>query len=143
MILYLDTSALVKLYVEETGTVSVQQLVDAASVVSTSVVAYAEARSAFARQHREGGLGKHQLRQATLALDQHWPRLLAVEATEDLCRRAGDLAEAHALRGFDSLHLASFLLVATSAAPEPVRFSCFDERLEAAARTAIAQPAVG
>ena len=49
MILYLDTSALVKLYVREHGSAAVRALVERADVVATSVVAYAEARAAFAR----------------------------------------------------------------------------------------------
>lgn len=45
MILYLDTSALVKLYVRERGSVSVRALVEQADVVASSVIAYAEARA--------------------------------------------------------------------------------------------------
>ena len=44
MILYLDTSSLVKLYLEEDGRQAVRSLVDLATVVATSVIAYPEAR---------------------------------------------------------------------------------------------------
>jgi hypothetical protein len=50
LILYLDTSSLVKLYVEEDGSPEVERLAIEASLVCTSVIAYAEARSAFAQQ---------------------------------------------------------------------------------------------
>ena len=53
MILYLDTSALVKLYVRERGSAQVRAHVNNADVIATSVVAYAEARAAFARLRRE------------------------------------------------------------------------------------------
>ncbi|MGH8694308.1 MAG: PIN domain-containing protein [Burkholderiales bacterium] len=53
MILYLDTSALVKLYVREQGSAQVRAHVNKADVIATSVVAYAEARAAFARLRRE------------------------------------------------------------------------------------------
>ena len=53
MILYLDTSALVKLYVEEEGSDEVKKACEQAQVVVTSRLAYAEARSAFARAWRE------------------------------------------------------------------------------------------
>jgi predicted nucleic acid-binding protein len=56
LILYLDTSALVKLYVEEAGTGEVATRVDEATIVATCRVAYAQARAAFARHRREGGL---------------------------------------------------------------------------------------
>ena len=49
MILYLDTSALVKLYVREAGSVLVRRATEASEAAATSTVAYAEARAAFAR----------------------------------------------------------------------------------------------
>jgi predicted nucleic acid-binding protein len=45
MILYLDTSALVKLYVKEPGSKAVRVLLERAHVVSTSRVAYVEMRA--------------------------------------------------------------------------------------------------
>ena len=134
MILYLDTSSLIKLYVQEIGTPEVESLVSEASLVCTSVIAYAEARSALARLCREGSLTaeEHALTKADLVED--WPRYLALEVTLVVWRAAGDLAEKHALRGFDSLHLASFLHLADAGLGEPVRFSSFDDRLNGAAQ---------
>ena len=54
MILYCDTSALIKRYVEEKGTERVDALWEDCQGVSTSVVAFAEAMSAFSRRLREG-----------------------------------------------------------------------------------------
>ena len=48
--LYLDTSALVKLYVEEEGRETVFEAVEGADRVATSTVAYAESRAAFDRK---------------------------------------------------------------------------------------------
>ena len=42
MILYLDTSALVKLYIEEPGSERVREALNEAPIVSTSRVAYVE-----------------------------------------------------------------------------------------------------
>ena len=56
MTLYLDTSSLVKLYVEEIGSDDVRELVAEAVVVSTSIVAYPETRAALARLRRRGDL---------------------------------------------------------------------------------------
>jgi len=58
MILYLDTSALVKLYIDEPGSEEVREKVKAARIVSTSRVAYVEARAGIARKFREGELSK-------------------------------------------------------------------------------------
>jgi hypothetical protein len=66
-----------------------------------------------------------------------------LSVTENVARFAGDLAEQHALRGFDAIHLASALLVRTAilgqssgeADQEVVLFLGFDSDLvEAAAR---------
>lgn len=56
MIVYLDTSALVKLYVDEPGTQEVARWIQRATAVSTSRVSYVEARAAFARRYRERAL---------------------------------------------------------------------------------------
>jgi hypothetical protein len=47
LILYLDTSSLVKLYVEGSGSAEVRRLVEQAEIVATSVVAYPEALDAL------------------------------------------------------------------------------------------------
>ena len=44
MVLYLDTSTLVKLYVDEPDSADIAGLVKASQVTATSVIAYAEAR---------------------------------------------------------------------------------------------------
>ena len=46
MILYLDTSALVKLYLDEEDSGAVHEAVEVAEGVATSTVAYAETRAA-------------------------------------------------------------------------------------------------
>ena len=133
MIAYLDTSSLVKLYVEEDGSPLIRELVGRAELVATSVVAYAEARAALARQRREGGLTSAGYDRARDDFERDWPRYLTVEVSEAVYRSAGDLAEKHHLRGFDSLHLASYLSLYRDGARE-IRFSAFDEALNRAAR---------
>ena len=136
MTLYLDTSSLVKLYVAESESDAVRQMVENADIVATAAIAYPEARAAFARRRREGGLRPRAFAAAKRALDKDWPRYLAVDVTAALCRDAGDLAERHGLRGYDSVHLAAYLEVARAAGKAKVRFSCFDDRLTAATRSA-------
>jgi uncharacterized protein len=134
--LYLDTSSLVKLYVTEAGSEDVRQLVGDANVVATSVVAYAETRAALARLRREGVLTASKLTSAEREFDVQWPTYLTLEATDSLCRTAGELAEKYSLRGFDSIHLASFAEIARRAGTDDTRFSSFDDRLNQAARKA-------
>lgn len=54
MILYCDTSAIIKRYVEEEGTDAVDSLWSASLSIATSVVAFAETAAALSRKLREG-----------------------------------------------------------------------------------------
>ncbi len=64
MILYLDTSALFKFYVDEAGSDAVHAAVDAAESVAVSRIAWAEAMSAPARRGREVAVDQDALDQA-------------------------------------------------------------------------------
>ena len=143
MILYLDTSALIKLYAVEGGRALVERAVEEAGFVATSVVAYAEARAALARKRREGVFSAETYREAVQAFEDDWETFEKPEATEGVARAAGNLAEEHALRGFDAIHLASALLVSEAAASsecneeeaaEPVLFLIFVSDLMKAAK---------
>ena len=135
MILYLDTSAWVKLYVREVGSKELRAVTNKAEVMAASVVAYPEARAAFARLRAENisTVAKHQQRLAQLNLD--WENLLRIELVPSVVRTAGDLAEIYGLRGFDSIHLASALWLKEKTS-KPFYFAVFDQRLRAAAERA-------
>jgi predicted nucleic acid-binding protein len=134
--LYLDTSSLVKLYVAEPGTEDVRTRVDRAAIVATSTIAYPETRAALARRRRERALRPAAFAEAKRRFEDDWPKYLAVQITEALCREAGHLAERYALRGYDSVHLASFIEVARHAGIAETEFSSFDVPLNGAARRA-------
>ena len=141
MIVYLDTSSLVKLYVDEPGSAAVSRLVQEAEIAATSVVAYPEARAALARRRRERSLSPASHRRARAALDADWPRVLSLDVGDTLARQAGHLAEAQRLRGFDALHLASYLTIAREFPGEDVRFSSADKALvRASRRTRLPKP---
>ena len=137
MTLYLDTSSLVKLYVAEPDSDAVRMLVEQATVVATSGIAYPETRAAFTRRRRERALSPTAYRTATRAFEDDWSRYLAVDVSAAICREAGNLAERHRLRGYDSVHLASYLEIARRAGVAETQFSSFDDRLNRAARAAV------
>jgi predicted nucleic acid-binding protein len=134
VIVYLDTSSFVTLYVEEEGAEAVVTLVRAASVLTTSTVAYAETRAALARRQRERALKAAAAAVVVARLDADWSGVAAIEVTNAIARRAGLLAERYALRGFDAIHLASFELVLERAGAADVHFSSADGALTRAAR---------
>jgi predicted nucleic acid-binding protein len=133
--LYLDTSSLVKLYVTEPGSDAVRKLVDAATVVATSSVAYTETRAALARRRRERALRPAAFASAKKTFEAEWPNYFTVEVTSALCRQAGEFAERYRLRAYDSVHLAAFGEVAHAAGVRDTRFSSFDTALNRAARS--------
>ena len=138
MIVYLDTSSLIKLYVDEEGSAAVRALVAGASVVATSVLAYPEARSAMARLRREGVLTEIEQARAKGDLDRDWGSFLALPV-DTIWRQAGELAERHGLRGADSVHLASFQALLGHKEGVPATFSSFDERLNLAVRREVGE----
>ena len=136
MTLYLDTSSLFKLYVEEPGSDDVRQELSEASAGATSLVTYAEARAAFARVRRLGSITAAGLRSVKRDFESDWSIYVIIPPSDAICRSAGDLAERYGLRGFDSIHLATFLHLANND-PSEVRFSSFDHDLSRAAIRAV------
>ena len=107
MIAYFDTSALIPLLIEEPASVPAARLWDEATRVASVRLAYPEARAGLARAARMGRLSPAGLRAAVSGLEVLDRQLFHIEVTARLATRAGDLAEAVALRGYDAVHLAA------------------------------------
>jgi len=129
--LYLDTSALVKLYVTEAASASVRSWTAAAGMIITARLTYVEARAAMAQARRSGGLAPADLRRAVAELDAAWTGFLRIDVSESLVSRAGALAEEHGLRGYDAVQLACALDAWPDASD--FVFASFDVDLNAAA----------
>lgn len=128
---YFDSSALVKLVVEEAGSEDAALLWDGADAVLTSRVAHPEVRAALAAAHRDARLDATAHRRAKGEWAALHRALRMVELTPQLERAAADLAEQHALSGFDAIHLASALTLTGLS----VIVATWDARLLRAART--------
>jgi uncharacterized protein len=134
VILYLDTSALVKLFVQEAHSEAVRTAA-AGSVVATHLLAYAEACSAFARLAEERP-DASLFRRLRAALDAHWAEWEIVQVEEPLVRRAGEFCARYRLRAYDSVHLAAAERVrSASGGHADFRFGAFDQNLTRAARS--------
>jgi uncharacterized protein len=132
LILYLDTSALVKLYAEEEGSEGVRLAVRAADLVATSLMAYAEMRSALARKSRGNEISLPAFTRCRRDFERDWQRLNRLPIDELLVRKAAELAEQHALRALDALHLAAADSLQNTLR-DTVTFACFDSRLNGVA----------
>lgn len=133
MILYLDTSALIKRYVTESGADLVAQAIAAAIVVGSSVICRAEMAAALAKAVRVNALSADGASAALQVFRSEWPRLVRVQASEAVIAQAEGLAWELGLRGYDAVHLASALRL-RDAMGEEVTFATFDPRLWQAAR---------
>jgi hypothetical protein len=112
VIAYFDTSAFLKLVVEEVGSDQAVELWYVADTAVSSVLLYPESRAALALAERLGRLSPARGRDARAEFEALFADIGLVAASVDLLRRAGDLAETHALRGYDAVHLASAAAVA-------------------------------
>lgn len=132
MILYLDTSALVKRYFDEPGSDEVLDHWRRADEIVVSSVAYAETAAAVYRKKREADLEEDEVRQVMEAFQRDWKSLLRVEVNDWLNGLIDRMVQRHPLRGFDALHLASAVLIKENLGRDFL-FVCFDQRLAGAA----------
>ena len=107
MIAYFDTSAVVPLLIAEAGSERAASLWNSSDRVVSVRLFYPETRAALAHAKRLGRLTARNLRAAVDQLDALLREMDIVEVDEPLACRAGDLSEAHRLRGYDALHLAA------------------------------------
>lgn len=130
--LYLDTSALVKLYLEEDGRSAVTAAVSREAIVATQELAYIETHAAFARAEREGRLTHADLDRLRGEFERDWPSYFVIKVTQPLLEQAVKLVDSFALRAYDAVHLAAAHTLSREAG-EAVSFACFDRRLNRAA----------
>ena len=132
LILYLDTSALLKDYLEEEGAAVVREAIARASRLATSVITYVEARSALARRRHAGDLSAAEYRHVVRRLDDAWERLLRLDVSDGLLGEAARLAEKHVLRAYDAIHLGSAVLLRSQLGTD-ITLASWDDELDAAA----------
>jgi predicted nucleic acid-binding protein len=133
LILFCDTSALVKLYILEDSSREMQALARVATAIAVCRIAWAEIMATLARRAREVPNDAESIEIVRKSLRADWPRYAVVEVTQPLVELAGEYADTFALRGYDSVQLAAARTLQDMAGEE-VQFACFDTRLGKAAR---------
>ena len=111
-LIYFDSSALVKLLVQEEGSDLAAELWDGCDAALASRLAYPEVGAALAAACRTHDFTQDDLDVAEQAWEQYWASVRPVELTAAVERQAGQLARTHALRSADAVHLASALALA-------------------------------
>jgi predicted nucleic acid-binding protein len=129
---YWDSSALVALHIEQSGTPGVRLLVDGDHQPATWMLSEVEIRSAVARHRREGRFTSAEAAEALRRAEEFWEQVFRITLVDGVIRRAKILLDRHPLRAADALQLAS-ALVAAENDPTDQDFVCLDDRLRAAA----------
>jgi len=133
MIVYLDTSSWVKLFVDESGSGKVRQIIGNCTAVCTHLITYVEIHAAFARARRMHRLTDASLQTAINHFELEWQHTIVVSVDEPLVRRAASLALSYKLRGYDSVHLAAAEILKKQSVAR-LAFTSFDDELNSAAR---------
>jgi predicted nucleic acid-binding protein len=132
MILYLGTSSLVKLYVEENYSDVVKEWVEEAEIVATCRVAYTEMISALELRFKQKDLSKNEYDHIAKRFSQDWLNLAVVDFGD---REAGLLVKKYGLTRFAAIHLSAAKLIKKEHHDISLSFSSVDENLCKAAAT--------
>ena len=132
MIAYMDTSAMVKLYLSEPGSEASIRLWRESQRIAVSAVGYAELVAAFQRKRREGIVSREGLTRAIRSFKSDWESVQVVPLSPQLNRRIDRLVADHPLRGFDAIHLASALAIRDAVGEEFLLVSADRRLLDAA-----------
>lgn len=128
MMIYADTSALVKLFVTEANSGATRIAFQNAQALGTGLLTRAELGAALARGARGGLLSEDEAQKARQWLRRVWPTWIHVMMNADLVSRAESLAWDYKLRGYDAVHLASALSWQDQIG-YPVTMATFDQEL--------------
>lgn len=127
-LVYFDSSALVKLVLDEPGSDIVAALWNACDAALSSRLAYPEVRAALAAAARNRDVTELETSTAAAEWEVFWASMRPVELTADVERSAGALAARQQLRGGDAVHLASALALGAT----DLTVAVWDKRLHAA-----------
>jgi uncharacterized protein len=127
VILFLDSSAVVKLYIEEADSKNVTDAVEKAQQVVVSTLTLAEVTHAISRREREGNITSEVSVEAYRYLLEDWSSFLRIAVDEDVAREASLMCRTRTLKGADAIQLASAALL--SKAIKDVKFLSYDKQL--------------
>jgi hypothetical protein len=133
-VIYFDSSALVKRYVEETGSDRVTSILANAGIIATSKLTYPEILSAFARRHKVGEIPTKWYTRVIERFETEWEYFLIIEFQNELLPFIRKTIKEHQLKAADSVHLSSALWL-RNAVKEDVIFVASDVNLLNAAQS--------
>jgi len=133
MILYMDTSALTKRYINEEGSDNVIVWMRDADLIGTALITRVELVATLTRAIRGNRLPAKEALESLDEFRSDWPGFQHVNIDEALIARADALASMYALRGYDAVHLAC-ALTWKDLLDTPVTLATYDSELHDAAQ---------
>ncbi len=132
---YLETSALVKLYVHEAGTESMLELVARPDTrLAVATIARVELRSALRRRQRAGEFAADVVDGILSRVDRDLADLFLVQPIDAVVvERALGIVDRRGLRAHDALQLAACAILGSTLTEEPLVFASADRELVSAA----------
>lgn len=134
MIIYCDTSALMKLFVTEQHSEAVQNAATESTRLIVSQLSWTEMCAGLGLKQRTHQVDAQAVALALDRLRTEWPRYSKLAVDEALLTEAGYLALEFGLRAYDSVQLASAQRIHKQLG-QNLLFCCFDKPLNAAATT--------
>ncbi|MHB1526849.1 MAG: type II toxin-antitoxin system VapC family toxin [Candidatus Dormibacteria bacterium] len=132
LIVYADTSALVKLVLLESSPAEMTALQTVTPVLASAATASAELRAALPVAYRDRRLPQLDLATAKRLLERVWAATSRLSIYPALIQEAGALAEQDERRGYGAVHLAALIRLRP---PDVVdRFAGWESELRTAAR---------
>jgi len=133
MNLYIDTSAIIKLFIQEAYSDEIRSLVETADLVATGLITRAETAAGINRLTRMSVLNQEQCEAALSNFRKEWGDYHRIIVTEQIVIRADFLTGQYSLRGYDAIHLAC-ALTWSELLGAPVTMTTFDKELREAAQ---------
>ena len=130
--LYLDSSALLKVFVREPGTAEVLRILSESEFTGTALITKVELAAAFARLQRMNVLTAKQVTFSLNMLLSQWASFVRLKLSDEVVEQGIALTRRYPLRGYDAVQLAS-AVVWNDAISGSIIFATFDKRLWQAA----------
>jgi uncharacterized protein len=132
-VLYCDTSALMKLYVDEKNADLIRARALEGGLVVVCELTWVEMRSALSLRVRTAQTDAIQAASALQQLRADWSKYQQLPVDPGILESAGDFTDTFSLRAYDSVQLACAQRMNIAMAGD-MTFCCFDKALNAAAK---------
>jgi predicted nucleic acid-binding protein len=133
--IYLDTSAMLKRYLNEAGADETRMFIERADEIATTVITRVETASAFARLVFSHSITDAEGEKAWQEFTEDWAIVTRLQIVPQTLEKAVKVARLYHLRGYDAVHLGC-ALVWQDELNHPVTLITFDRNLWSAAKKA-------